>query len=138
MLLHKLLPDLVRYLESNPNSRIARFFGIHALKLPVGETVYVAIMDNIFQTDRTIDEAYDIKGSWVNRSNNTTNLGLDQDFQRGISLPDEVKSELLEQFMRDSDFLCRMKIMDYSLLLGMFSSPRRPHSYISRHPRSQQ
>ncbi|KDO22684.1 hypothetical protein SPRG_10998 [Saprolegnia parasitica CBS 223.65] len=49
----------------------------------------------------------------------------DNDLKKRIKLPRETSHALLKQIARDSDFLCGMGIMDYSLLIGMHYSQFR-------------
>ncbi|ETV94197.1 hypothetical protein, variant [Aphanomyces invadans] len=46
----------------------------------------------------------------------------DNDLKKRIKLPRETSHAVLKQIARDSDFLCGLGIMDYSLLIGMHYS----------------
>ena len=68
-------------MQDNPDSLIIKFFGIHAIKGPIGvstawgfifsdcptwhckDIIYVVVMDNIFNTELSIDAKYDLKGT---------------------------------------------------------------------------
>eukprot|EP01063_Lacrimia_lanifica_P031042 TRINITY_DN5043_c0_g1_i2.p1 TRINITY_DN5043_c0_g1~~TRINITY_DN5043_c0_g1_i2.p1 ORF type:complete len:930 (+),score=174.56 TRINITY_DN5043_c0_g1_i2:107-2896(+) len=67
-LLVQLLPSLYQHLVKHPDSLICRIYGLHGIKMHRGaKTLHLVVMDNIFLTKRSIDEVYDIKGSWVDR-----------------------------------------------------------------------
>ena len=65
--LHRSLPHLLDYLEENPRSLLVRFLGSYSLGV-YAQTFYFVVMRNIFEPGTDINERYDIKGSWVNRS----------------------------------------------------------------------
>lgn len=65
--LHRSLPHLLDYLEENPKSLLVRFLGSYSLGV-YAQTFYFVVMRNIFEPGTDVNERYDIKGSWVNRS----------------------------------------------------------------------
>lgn len=72
--LRRILPKYVKYLRANPDTLISKFFGCCALKL-YKKQLYFVVMENIFHTDNTIHERYDLKGSWVNRNAGSVSKG---------------------------------------------------------------
>jgi len=120
--LTQILPSLLDYFIRNQNSLIAKFYGFHGIKVPGGIVVYIVVMANVCSTVNKIHELYDLKGSWVDRSagdDKPHRLGLDMDFKRKLKLPYDLKQSFLKQIQIDSLFLRELRIMDYSLLLGL-------------------
>jgi 1-phosphatidylinositol-4-phosphate 5-kinase len=60
-LLNKILPAYYQYIGNNPDSRLMRFYGLHAIKMHYGDQVFVIVMSNAFRTHRKIHERYDLK-----------------------------------------------------------------------------
>jgi hypothetical protein len=52
---------VVQYIGNNPDSRLMRFYGLHAIKMHYGDQVFVIVMSNAFRTHRKIHERYDLK-----------------------------------------------------------------------------
>jgi 1-phosphatidylinositol-4-phosphate 5-kinase len=65
--LHASLKRYSRYLKKNKNSLLCRFLGSYSLAM-YEQTFYFVVMLNCFDHKAKINERYDIKGSWVNRS----------------------------------------------------------------------
>lgn len=65
--LHKMLGAYTDYLHRSPGTLITRFFGSHSLNL-YHQEFYFVVMRNVFATTCAINERYDLKGSWVNRT----------------------------------------------------------------------
>lgn len=65
--LHSFLPTYVKYLQENKKSFLCRFLGSYSLQM-YDQTFYFVVMLNAFDPRATINERYDIKGSWVGRS----------------------------------------------------------------------
>lgn len=92
------------------------------------------IMNNLFPPHRDIHETFDLKGSTVGRvypeelaaqkpravlkDLNWINRG------RSLDIGPEKRALMTEQLRRDSDFLKRIDVMDYSLLVGIHNMQR--------------
>ena len=119
------------HMQSNPNSLIVRFFGLHKVRLaPEQRYITVVVMENIFfnKEQLPMQERYDLKGSWVGRRalkrsrERQEYKGCLKDLDLGdkkIVIGPENKSLLMEQLEEDARFLQSCKIMDFSLLLGI-------------------
>lgn len=128
-LLNKILPAYYQYIGNNPDSRLMRFYGLHAIKMHYGDQVFVIVMSNAFRTHRKIHERYDLKGSWVRREvgkdfrdNPGKVLGMDIDLKamgRKVRLTNEQRTAMVQQITDDATFMCSLGIMDYSILLGI-------------------
>ena len=135
--LKEILPKFITYLEANPGTLICPFYGCHCITM-YGVSIYFTVMQNAFPVEsiRLIDERYDLKGSWVNRTGkkkmtrksmstraaNKTELAplyQDNELLHTIILPHEDALALKDQILRDSAFLAGLNLMDYSLLVGV-------------------
>jgi len=84
-------------------------------------------MNNVLYTNFPVHLRYDLKGSWVDRvtgkqydENPRKTVGKDLDLaDQFVNLSPENRAKVLDILRRDSEFLARMNIMDYSLLLGI-------------------
>lgn len=65
--LHTSLRQYFDYLIKNEGSFLCKFYGSYSLSM-FSQTFYFVVMKNIFEVGQTINERYDIKGSWVGRS----------------------------------------------------------------------
>merc|ERR1712154_340842 len=120
-----MLRDYKNYLERNRETILARFVGLHSIKI-YGLVQYFVVMENVFipKLNYKPNEIYDLKGSWIRRTTNyridSGATMLDLDFRRNIVLNERHKSAVIEQIIKDSQFLCDHNIVDYSLLLGIY------------------
>ncbi len=88
------------------------------------------IMNSVFDTDKVLSSFYDLKGSVKGRDAKPGESVLkDNDLRKHmagtIRLPSEVRERLREQVRRDCQFLKEMKIMDYSMLVGIHFIPSK-------------
>lgn len=132
--LRSILKDYHEHIKTNPHTLLSRFYGLHRVKLPRGRKIHFVIMNNLFPPHRDIHETFDLKGSafgreypedkakanpkavlkdlnWVNRG-------------RTLELGPEKRALFSEQLRRDMEFLKRMRVMDYSLLVGIHNMER--------------
>jgi len=135
--LKEILPQFIEYLEANPKTLICPFYGCHCITM-YGVAIYFTVMQNAFPVEsiRNIDERYDLKGSWVNRTGtkkmtrksmstkaaNKTELAplyQDTELLHTIILPQDKAITLKDQLLRDTAFLASLNLMDYSLLVGV-------------------
>nr|XP_043622096.1 phosphatidylinositol 4-phosphate 5-kinase 6-like [Erigeron canadensis] len=126
--LKRMLPAYFQHVKSSENTLVARFFGLHCVKMngPSQKKVRFVIMGNLFCTEVPISRRFDLKGSSHGRitdkpgseiDSNTTLKDLDLNFI--FRLQKDWFQEFCRQVNRDCDFLERERIMDYSLLVGI-------------------
>ncbi|KAH8828342.1 SAICAR synthase-like protein [Flagelloscypha sp. PMI_526] len=126
----KVLPKYYEHVKSNPHTLISRFYGLHRVKLPHGRKIHFVIMNNLFPPHKDIHETYDLKGSTVGRlypwdkAKEKGSGAVLKDLnwiEKGlrIELGPEKRALLTEQLRRDKEFLKEIKVMDYSLLIGI-------------------
>ena len=89
---------------------------------------YILVMRNVFINKYKIHTKYDIKGSSVDRTASTKEKEKDLPTYkdndlvsdgRQINIGQESKKLFLDKLTRDVAFLCELKIMDYSLIIGI-------------------
>eukprot|EP00664_Eupelagonemidae_sp_cell27_P000705 gene705-1125_t len=74
-----MLPQYYDHLTAHRDSLIARFYGLHGIRMHVGaKLIRFVVMDNVLLTHRAIDEVFDVKGSWVDRGPTPQRDGQDE------------------------------------------------------------
>lgn len=130
--LRRILPHYFRHCSQNPNTILTKFLGMYRVKLyHLRKNVKFVIMNSVFDTDKILSSFYDLKGSVVGRDAKVGESVLkDNDLrkslvQSAIRLPEQVRERMREQVRRDCNFLKEMKIMDYSMLVGIHYIPTK-------------
>jgi len=127
--LWQMLPDYLVHIRENPDTLLPRYYGVYSMKHEgIGGVVRFVIMQNIFCTPYAPEEKYDLKGSSVGRKvpekkkkPGVILKDLDiKELNRYIWLPNDVRESFVTQVIIDSKFLATHKVMDYSLLVGVF------------------
>ncbi|KAM3878322.1 phosphatidylinositol 5-phosphate 4-kinase type-2 gamma-like [Diretmus argenteus] len=97
------------------------------------EDTYLLVMRNMFSHRLHVHRKYDLKGSLVSREASFKEkvkelpTYKDVDFRNNMQkvyVSDEEKKKVMDKLNRDVEFLVRMRIMDYSLLLGIHDVER--------------
>jgi 1-phosphatidylinositol-4-phosphate 5-kinase len=133
----KFLNEYYNYVKNTPGTFISKLFGsfgyIPYISKEKGITVEsftlrFAVFSNFIPTNIEIHEKYDLKGSSYKRDANapeklkSSATFKDNDFREihpnGLKLPKSVYHHLKEVLTRDVEFLEKLNIMDYSLLLS--------------------
>ncbi|KZV89215.1 SAICAR synthase-like protein [Exidia glandulosa HHB12029] len=137
-----ILKDYHAHVRDNPHTLISRFYGLHRVKLPHGRKIHFVIMNNLFPPHRDIHETYDLKGSTVGREypeekarENPKAVLKDLNWinrGRTLELGPEKRALFAEQLRRDTEFLKKMNVMDYSLLIGIHNVQRGNRDNIRR------
>ncbi|WVQ72359.1 hypothetical protein IAR50_001910 [Cryptococcus sp. DSM 104548] len=132
--LRSILKDYHEHVKENPHTLLSRFYGLHRVKLPRGPKIHFVIMNNLFPPHRDIHETYDLKGSAFGREypedkavqNPRATLKDKNWVNRGrlLELGPEKRALLTSQLKRDMEFLRKIKVMDYSLLVGIHNMER--------------
>ena len=134
-----MLDDLIKHYQSNPDSLLARIYGVFTLKSQYFSSVDVIIMKSTAYMDVKSNPkmAFDIKGSTKNRCTKIPDKRfMFKSFNQDRILKDlnylKINKELNNQLLQlskndhmllqevlasDSKFLMDQKIMDYSLLI---------------------
>ncbi|KAG7382156.1 hypothetical protein PHYPSEUDO_005182 [Phytophthora pseudosyringae] len=131
--LRRMLPHYYKFVMENPDTLITRFYGMHRVKMHhLRRKMHFVIMASVFDTPLDIHGRFDLKGSRVGRhaspkehqrgsagvlkDNDLLDMGFH--LQMGVAR----RAIFLVQLRKDVEFLKRMKIMDYSLLIGVHDS----------------
>ena len=127
------LPHYFRHCAQNPNTLIPKFLGMYRVKLyHLQRNVKFIVMNSVFDTDKILSSFYDLKGSTTGRdAKPNESVKKDNDVRRmahrnpngGFVLPPTVRGRLRKQIVNDTTFLKEMKIMDYSMLIGVHYVP---------------
>ena len=131
----KILPDYHKHLMENPNTLMARYYGLHRMKCyknrKIVYDIYICVMNNVFDIEKPelIKNLYDLKGSTYKRITKANKVKKghakkDLNFLREkmtINITFDDREKLLNQLIRDVEFFSSKKIIDYSLLLGIIS-----------------
>ena len=132
----RILPDYHKHLMENPNTLMARYYGLHRMKCykkrKIVYDLYICVMNNVFDIEKPelIQNLYDLKGSTYKR------ITKKDDIKKGhakkdlnflnermmIKINSDDRGKLLNQVIKDVEFFSSKKIIDYSLLLGIISN----------------
>ena len=128
-LLRKILREYYSHIEQNPNTLISQFYGLHRVKIPYGRKIHFVVMNNLFPPHRDIHQTFDLKGSTIGRDfkeddleNNPRATLKDLNWLRRknhLEFGPQKKHLFIEQMKKDVALLKKLKIMDYSLLVGI-------------------
>ncbi|RLM01766.1 hypothetical protein CFD26_107310 [Aspergillus turcosus] len=128
-LLRKILPEYYKHVEQNPNTLISQFYGLHRVKMAYGRKIHFVVMNNLFPPHRDIHQTFDLKGSTVGRDLREQDLERNpratlKDLNwlrrgRHLECGPSKRKFFLTQLERDVELLKKLKIMDYSLLVGI-------------------
>jgi len=131
--MHNLLKQYHPYMvDSHAKSLLPQYLAMYRLTVENIET-YMVVIRNVFSTHLKVHKKFDLKGSTVDReaSGKEREKSLptlkDNDFLTDgvkIVIGDEGKDALIETLSADVEFLTKLHIMDYSLLLGLHDSDR--------------
>lgn len=140
--LRSILKDYYKHVKENPHTLLSRFYGLHRVKLPRGRKIHFVIMNNLFPAHKDIHETYDLKGSTVGRlypeekaAENPRAVLKDLNWinrEKSLNLGPEKQALLTEQLRRDSEFLKKLWVMDYSLLVGIHNMQRGNRDNVRR------
>ncbi|KAK8088417.1 Phosphatidylinositol 4-phosphate 5-kinase its3 [Apiospora hydei] len=127
--LRRILKDYYNHVADNPNTLLSQFYGLHRVKMPYGKKIHFVVMNNLFPPHRDIHQTFDLKGSTVGRDyreedleNNPRATLKDLNWlrrKRHLELGLTKKQLFMEQLQRDVRLMQKLKIMDYSLLIGV-------------------
>ncbi|KAJ1557519.1 Phosphatidylinositol-4-phosphate 5-kinase [Nowakowskiella sp. JEL0078] len=127
--MRQILSAYYEHCRSHPQTLLSRIFGLHRVKLPGNKKIHFVVMGNVFPSNKDIHEVYDLKGSTVGRSipeeearKNPRAVMKDINWlnrEKKMILGQKKTEIFVKQMETDVEFLASMKIMDYSLLIGV-------------------
>jgi len=126
--LQEILPAYYLNLHQNFRTLLPKFFGFYCHSCNT-KNVRIAVMKNLIPSTLTIHHKFDLKGSTYGRQASSKerkkahptfkDLDFMEMYPDGIFLQPEIHSSLMDTIERDCRALESLKIMDYSLLLGI-------------------
>ncbi|XP_070565238.1 phosphatidylinositol 5-phosphate 4-kinase type-2 alpha-like isoform X2 [Ptychodera flava] len=127
-MMHNILKQYHQFIvERHGKTLLPHYLGMYRLTVDGTET-YMIVMRSILSTSLTVHKKFDLKGSTVDRQASDKEKAKefptfkDNDFVKEnhkIYIGSENKEEFLAQLKRDVEFLSELKLMDYSLLVGI-------------------
>ncbi|KAG5876136.1 hypothetical protein JTB14_029701 [Gonioctena quinquepunctata] len=131
--MHSFLKHYHPYIvERHGKTLLPQYLGMYRLTVDNVEH-YIVVSRNVFSNHLSTHRKFDLKGSTVDReaSEKEREKELptlkDNDFvneQMKVSIGEEAKTKLMETLSADVDFLTKLHLMDYSLLLGIHEVER--------------
>uniref|UniRef100_A0A915CZG7 PIPK domain-containing protein n=1 Tax=Ditylenchus dipsaci TaxID=166011 RepID=A0A915CZG7_9BILA len=126
--IHSILKQYHEYVvETHGKTLLPQYLGLYRITVDSSET-YLLVMRNIFGGKYNIHKKYDLKGSTIQRQASEKEKSKelptlkDNDFREDnykLVLPVEAKKQILELLKKDTEFLTKLHLMDYSLLVGI-------------------
>ncbi|XP_068123537.1 phosphatidylinositol 5-phosphate 4-kinase type-2 gamma [Hyperolius riggenbachi] len=131
--MHSILSNYHQHIvKCHGSTLLPQFLGMYRLSVD-NEDSYMLVMRNMFSHRLTVHRKYDLKGSLVSREASDKEkikelpTLKDMDFlnmSQKVYIDEEQKKVFMEKLKRDVEFLVQLKIMDYSLLLGIHDVTR--------------
>jgi 1-phosphatidylinositol-4-phosphate 5-kinase len=132
--LRRILREYYDHVKDNPNTLLSQFYGLHRVKIPYGRKIHFVVMNNLFPPHRDIHRTFDLKGSTIGRDFKEEDLDKnpratlkDLNWLRRnmyLEFGPTKKNAFITQMEKDVKLLQRLKIMDYSLLVGIHDLSR--------------
>ncbi|KAL7540246.1 hypothetical protein ACHAXR_009969 [Thalassiosira sp. AJA248-18] len=130
--LRRILPHYFRHCATNPNTLITKFLGMYRVKLyHLKRNVKFVVMKSVYDTDKFLNQLFDLKGSSTGREAKPSDaVKKDNDLRRNLPdgafvLEPGLRERLRTQVSNDCEWLQSMKIMDYSMLIGIHNIAHR-------------
>ncbi|VDN55209.1 unnamed protein product [Dracunculus medinensis] len=131
--LHSIMRSYHEYVvEKHGKTLLPQYLGLFRITVDGSET-YLIIMRNIFGRKYNVHRKYDLKGSTVQRQASEKEKAKDlptlkdNDFLEDnykLLLPENAREKLVNMLSTDTEFLARLHLMDYSLLVGIHDIDR--------------
>jgi 1-phosphatidylinositol-4-phosphate 5-kinase len=132
--LRRILREYYNHVRENPNTLLSQFYGLHRVKIPYGRKIHFVVMNNLFPPHRDIHQTFDLKGSTIGRDFKEEDLEKNpratlKDLNwlrrnKHLELGPTKKQAFIDQMQKDVVLLQKLKIMDYSMLVGIHDLAR--------------
>jgi len=129
----RIFKDYSHHICKYPNSLLARIYGVFTIEKDDMVPVHLILMGNTMKT-KYLKRVFDLKGSLVNREvkfkpgqqpkpsstlKDKNLLNYRRAADKFLNFNSRDQADIVRQMKRDSDFLMRKNIMDYSVLLAV-------------------
>ncbi|XP_033939808.1 phosphatidylinositol 5-phosphate 4-kinase type-2 gamma-like [Pseudochaenichthys georgianus] len=131
--IHNILSEYHQHIVTcHGSTLLPQFLAMYRITVE-SEDTYLLVMRNMFSHRLHVHRKYDLKGSLVSREASFKEkvkelpTYKDVDFRnkmQKVYVSAEEREKIMDKLNRDIEFLVRMKIMDYSLLLGIHDVER--------------
>ncbi|XP_056130593.1 phosphatidylinositol 5-phosphate 4-kinase type-2 gamma-like isoform X1 [Lampris incognitus] len=131
--MHNILSEYHQHIVTcHGSTLLPQFLAMYRITVD-SEDTYLLVMRNIFSHRLHVHRKYDLKGSLVSREASFKEKEKelptykDVDFRNNMQkvyVSEEEKEKIMDKLNRDVEFLEHMRIMDYSLLLGIHDVER--------------
>lgn len=113
------LPAYYHYLHHNPSTFLLKIFALFRVRVNQLKCIHFIISKNVIPPNLKVVELYDLKGSTAGRSKKENEfVRKDLDLKRVFRLG-EIRNDVMSQLIDDSRYLESLRVMDYSLLIGV-------------------
>ena len=125
------LHQYYKHVHDYPETLLPKFFGLYSIKAAgSGRKVRFVVMANLFCTKHVVHRTFDLKGSTHGRytkkgGNEAVTVFKDLDISSKFRVEEGKRDKLVKQLEIDCEFLKKLRIMDYSLLVGVHYLPKR-------------
>ncbi|XP_056293598.1 phosphatidylinositol 5-phosphate 4-kinase type-2 gamma-like isoform X4 [Pseudoliparis swirei] len=131
--MHNILSEYHQHIVTcHGSTLLPQFLAMYRVSVE-SEDTYLLVMRNMFSHRLHVHRKYDLKGSLVSRGASFKEkvkelpTYKDVDFRNNMQkvyVSDDEKEKIVDKLNRDIEFLVRMRIMEYSLLLGIHDVER--------------
>lgn len=120
-----MLKNYFQYLTQNPNTLIAKIYGVYTFELEKEANINIIVMRNIARTSNTY-RIYDLKGSSYDREVAKKEINLssvvlkDLDFlniEKYLYISQDDARLIVDNAIKDSNFFRSLGLIDYSLIV---------------------
>uniref|UniRef100_A0A4W5KJ88 Phosphatidylinositol 5-phosphate 4-kinase type-2 gamma n=1 Tax=Hucho hucho TaxID=62062 RepID=A0A4W5KJ88_9TELE len=126
--MHNILSEYHQHIVTcHGSTLLPQFLAMYRVTVE-SEDIYLIVMRNMFSHRLNVHRKYDLKGSLVSREASLKEKEKelptykDVDFRNNMQkvyVSEEEKERIMDKLNRDVEFLVHLRIMDYSLLLGI-------------------
>ncbi|XP_067112715.1 phosphatidylinositol 5-phosphate 4-kinase type-2 gamma-like [Osmerus mordax] len=131
--IHNILSEYHQYIVTcHGSTLLPQFLGMYRVTVE-SEDTYLIVMRNVFSHRLHVHRKYDLKGCLVSRAASFKEkvkelpTYKDVDFRNNMQkvyVTEAAKEKIMDKLNRDIEFLVHLRIMDYSLLLGIHDVER--------------
>ncbi|XP_035008205.1 phosphatidylinositol 5-phosphate 4-kinase type-2 gamma isoform X1 [Hippoglossus stenolepis] len=131
--MHNILSEYHQHIVTcHGSTLLPQFLAMYRVTVE-SEDTYLLVMRNVFSHRLHVHRKYDLKGSLVSREASFKEkvkelpTYKDVDFRnkmQKVYVGEEEKEKIMDKLNRDTEFLVHMRMMDYSLLLGIHDVER--------------